>query len=293
LQSLYNAPVPIRLIALDLDGTLLDSRGLVSLENAAAVAEAAARGIEIVIVTGRRFDFARPAIDALTSDFNMIVSNGAVIKSKSGSTIYRRLLPAATARRLLRATVAYRSGVSVIFDRPREKQVILECVDWDHPVRGPYLRRNREFIAEISPLEDCLNGEDPIQIGYAGPCASARALMSLLESLPFSAEFSLALTEYLPRDLSILDLLGPTVSKGATLTEWARRRGISRNAIMAIGDNWNDREMLAAAGLPVVMGNAVPELQALGYAVTCSNEESGVAAAIRKYALNPAGAPES
>jgi 5-amino-6-(5-phospho-D-ribitylamino)uracil phosphatase len=265
----------------------------VSAENAAAIAEACARGIDIVIVTGRRFDFARPAVDPLDCDFHMIVSNGALIKSKSGVTIQRHLLPAATAGRVLDATTGFRSGLSVIFDRPREKQIILEHVDWDHPVRGPYLRRNREFIAEISPLAAALNGDDPVQVGYAGSCASARALMHLLESLPFANEFALALTEYLVRDLSILDILAPTVSKGASLTEWAGRRAVPRQNLMAIGDNYNDREMLAAAGLAVVMGNAVPELKALGYPVTGTNNESGVAAAIRKYALtDPAALPE-
>lgn len=277
--------MPIQLIALDLDGTLLDSRSQVTPENAAAIAEAAARGIEIIIVTGRRFDFALPALDPLTCDFYMIVSNGALIKSRTGTTIQRTLLPAATARRVLDATAEYRSGISVIFDRPRENQVILETADWEHPVRGPYLRRNREYIAEMSPLHACLNGEDPIQVGYAGPCASARALMSLLESLPFSSEFSLALTEYEVRDLSILDVLRAGVSKGAALTQWAQRRGIPRESIMAIGDNWNDREMLAAAGLPILMGNATAELKSLGYTVTGTNNESGVAAAIREYAL--------
>ena len=289
----YNALVPIRLIALDLDGTLLDNHHQISPANSATIAEAFARGVEIVIVTGRRFDFARPAVDSLDCNFHMIVSNGALIKSKDGATIQRHLLSAATAFRVLDATADFRSGISLIFDRPREKQVILERVDWDHPVRGPYLRRNREFIAEISPLASALNGDDPVQVGYAGSCASARALMALLESLPFANEFTLALTEYLARDLSILDVLAPTVSKGAALTEWARRRGVPRDAIMAIGDNFNDCEMLAAAGLPVVMGNAVAELKAFGYPVTATNNDSGVAAAIRKYALTgPAARPE-
>jgi len=128
--------MPIRMIAMDLDGTLLDSNAKVSEENARTIAEAQSRGIEIVLVTGRRFDFARPIADSLPCDLHFIVNNGAVTKSKSGVTDLQHLLPAATARKVLEATGEFRSGAAVVFDRPRENQVMMERPDWDHPVRG-------------------------------------------------------------------------------------------------------------------------------------------------------------
>jgi hypothetical protein len=76
------------------------------------------------------------------------------------------------------------------------------------------------------------------------------------------------------------------VNKGSALEAWAAHLGIPREQVMAIGDNWNDREMLEFAGLPIVMGNSVPELQSLGWPVTLSNDSSGVAHAIRQFALN-------
>jgi Cof subfamily protein (haloacid dehalogenase superfamily) len=273
------------MIAMDLDGTLLDSNAKVSEENARTIAEAQHRGIEIVLVTGRRFDFARPIADSLPCDLHFIVNNGAIIKSKSGVTDLRHLLPAATARKVLEATEEFRSGAAVVFDRPRENQVMMERPDWDHPVRGSYLRRNREYIGLVSPLTDCLNGTDPIQVGYADNCKNLRAAMKLLQELPIANEYTLALTEYESRDLSILDVLKRGVSKGSALAEWTKRRGIPRDELMALGDNWNDREMLEFAGLPIVMGNAVPELKTLGWAVTLTNDESGVAEAIRKHVL--------
>jgi hypothetical protein len=273
------------MIAMDLDGTLLDSNAKVSEENARAIAEAQSRGIEIVLVTGRRFDFARPIADSLPCDLHFIVNNGAMIKSQSGVTDLRHLLPGATARRVLEATEEFRSGAAVVFDRPRENQVMMERPDWDHPVRGRYLRRNREYIGLISPLTDCLNGTDPIQVGYADNCKNLRAAMKLLQELPIANEYTLALTEYESRDLSILDVLKRGVSKGSALAEWTKRRGIAREELMAVGDNWNDREMLEFAGLPIVMGNAVPELKTRGWAVTLTNDENGVAEAIRKHAL--------
>jgi len=278
--------MPIQLIAMDIDGTLLDSRARLPEENARAIAEAAARGIEIVIVTGRRFDFARSTAEALAGDLHLIVNNGALIKSKSGATHYRMLLPVAVARQALDATPGFWREAAVVFDRSAKNQLFFAHVDFDDPVRGPYFRRNREFIAEASPLTACLNGEDPIQVMYAGPCATIRAAMRALEALPLAGEFSLSLAEYEHRNLSILDVLQRGVTKGAGLREWARQRGIPRENVMAIGDNWNDREMLEFAGLPIVMANSVAELKSRGWRVTLSNDECGVAHAIRAYALN-------
>src|SRR5271170_4673493 len=133
---------------MDIDGTLLNSKSEISERNSETIAEAAARGIEIVLVTGRRFDFARPIADALPCDLHLIVNNGALIKSKSGETHQRLLLPSKTARQVLEAMPNFRAIAAVVFDRPHERQVIMERVDWDDPQRGGYFRRNRAFIAE-------------------------------------------------------------------------------------------------------------------------------------------------
>jgi Cof subfamily protein (haloacid dehalogenase superfamily) len=277
--------MPIRFIALDIDGTLLDSRGRVSGDNSATVARAAATGIEIVLVTGRRFDFARPISDSLPCYLHLIVNNGALIKSKDGATLLRHLLPTATARRVLDATENYRAATAVVFDRPREAQVVMEHIDFADPLRGPYFRRNAEFLAEVNPLTDALDGTDPIQVMFSGGCQEMRGARTRLEGTDFAQEFSTELTEYEARNFSILDVLQRGVSKGVALAEWTRRRGIAREDVMAIGDNWNDRDMLEFAGLAVVMGNSVKELKSLGWPVTLSNDESGVAEAIRTYAF--------
>jgi len=275
---------PIKLIAMDIDGTLLDSHAELPEANALAITEAAARGIEIVLVTGRRFDFARAVSDALPCELHLIVNNGSLIKSKHGETHQRLLLSSGTALRVLESMLEFRDAAAVVFDRP-SGQVVLERVNWDDPFRGSYLRRNRQHIAEMSPLTACLNGEDQVQIGYVGTCPAMRAAKTALEGLPIASEYTLAMTEYEDRNLSILDVLRPGVTKGFALAQWARQRGIERENVMAMGDNWNDREMLEFAGLPVVMGNAIPALKSMGWTVTLSNDENGVAEAIRSYAL--------
>jgi hypothetical protein len=276
----------VKLIAMDIDGTLLDSQSRLSPENIAAICDAASAGIEIVIVTGRRYHSARWTIDAIPCDFHVIATNGALVKSKDGETLQRHLLPVQTARKVLDATREYRPCAGVIFDRLREKQIVFEKIDWNGAYIGPYLSRHREFVAEIAPLTDCLDTEDPLEVMFLGECAVLARAMSLLESLPFSDEFTLAQTVYDRRNLSMLDVLRRGVNKGAALAAWAAHLGIARDEVMALGDNWNDREMLEFAGFPVVMGNCVAELKSLGWPVTRSNDANGVAHAIRTYALN-------
>ena len=281
----YNGTVPIQLIAMDIDGTLLDSQGKLPAENVRSIGEAAARGIEIMLVTGRRFHSARFIAEQIPSDVELIASNGAVVKSKSGETHLRSLLPVGTARRVLDATEEYRRMSGVIFDRPTDNQLVFEHVDWEGPFVGPYLRRHRSQGAEVMPLVNCLDGEDPIEVMFIGECEAIRQAFGTLEGLPFCSEYTLALTEYPARGFSMLDVLRRGVTKGAALAQWAARRGITRENVLAIGDNWNDIEMLEFAGLPVVMANGVKELKLRGWAVTLSNDEDGVACAIRKYAL--------
>jgi HAD superfamily hydrolase (TIGR01484 family) len=152
----------IRLIALDIDGTLLGSNWKVSAANCAAIHEATRRGIEIALVTGRRYDFALPVAEQIAAPLTMIVSNGALVRTNDGKTHVRHLLSKSTALRVLESTRAWREITAVVFDRPVAKQVILEKIDWENLLKVPYYTRNREFLAEVRPLEDCLD-EDPIQ----------------------------------------------------------------------------------------------------------------------------------
>jgi Cof subfamily protein (haloacid dehalogenase superfamily) len=279
--------MPVRLIALDIDGTLLDEHSQLPAINRDAVAAAAARGIEIALVTGRRYDFATPIARQFPCPLTMIVNNGALVKSNSGETQYVNLLPCSTAASVLEETSAFRELASVCFNRPHKNQVMYEHIDWDDPLRGVYFQRNREYLGEISPLEDCLT-EDPIQVMFTGYVDQVREVESFLARLPFASKYSIAKTLYDKRNFGLVDVVAPGCSKGATLAEWVRRRGWSREDVMAIGDNLNDLEMLQFAGLPVVMANSVPELKTLGWRETLSNDQGGVAAAIELYAFGDA-----
>jgi hydroxymethylpyrimidine pyrophosphatase-like HAD family hydrolase len=160
-------------------------------------------------------------------------------------------------------------------------------MNWEDPHRRGYYERNKEYIAFCTPLENCLT-EDPIQVMYSGTVKSTRETAATLRRLNSSNQFALAITEYEARDFALADVVHPSVSKGATLAEWATRQGYHREEVMAIGDNLNDREMLEYAGMPIVMGNGVAELKTTGWRETLSNDEAGVAHAICAYALGDA-----
>ena len=241
----------------------------------------------MALVTGRRFDFALPVAKEIPCPLTMIVNNGALVKSKDGATHLRHLLAVATARNVLELLREYRSDTAVVFDRPKAGQVVYQNIRWDDPRHKAYFVRNREFMAEVSPLEDCLT-EDPIQVMFASSVQEMRKAEALLLAAPIRDSYALAVTSYDCRDFGMVDIIKPNCSKGSTLAEWAKLRGIAREEVMAIGDNFNDREMLEYAGLPIVMQNSVPELKSLGWRETLSNDDAGVAAAIYKYALGNA-----
>ena len=112
----------VKLIALDIDGTLLDSRWTLPEANRAAIAEATRRGIEVALVTGRRYDFAMPIATQIGSPLTMIVSNGAVIRTNDGETKLRHLLPRKTAGRVMEITRPWRDSARP-HPRPRRQPV--------------------------------------------------------------------------------------------------------------------------------------------------------------------------
>jgi Cof subfamily protein (haloacid dehalogenase superfamily) len=276
--------MPIRFIALDIDGTLLNSRFEVSAANRQAIADATERGVEVALVTGRRYDFAMPVARQIDAPLTMIVNNGALVRTKDGQTQLRHLLPREVASKVIRATEPWRPATIVVFDRPQANQMILESIDWDDPKRAGYYSRNREFLATADPLENCLD-EDPIQVMYTGGVVTMREAENTLRNVQFAEDFNLAVTVYEDRDFAMLDVIRAGTTKGTTLAQWTALRGIAPQEILAIGDNHNDLEMLSFAGTAVVMDNCVPELKQRGWHVTRSNDEDGVAAAIERFAL--------
>src|SRR6476469_3294871 len=116
----------VRLIGIDVDGTLLDTEGHLPEANRAAIHAAVAAGIHVSLVTGRSYPFARPVADPLPESITLMVSSGAVERAMDGSTLARRLLDRDVARRILESTRHFRDHAAVIFDRDAAGQIIFE-----------------------------------------------------------------------------------------------------------------------------------------------------------------------
>jgi hydroxymethylpyrimidine pyrophosphatase-like HAD family hydrolase len=293
-----------RLIAIDLDGTLLNSSGKVSPRNLAALKLAEASGIEIVISTGRRHSFAMQVLRDLhlQPTSAVVSSNGTVIRTIHSDLIHRTHLPLSTARWLCAHLNDYRNTLVLTFDltgpdgEDSRGALVVEHLDDLHTSIGRWMRANEPYIQHVQRLEDALQPHQklPIQMMLCGPIEPMREAEALLESNPLvtpvgvqkspNAEVALHRTTYPDTDLTLLDILPAGCSKASALEDIAALRGATPADILAIGDNWNDVAMLRLAGHAALMSNAPNDLKTLaatsGWSVVPSNDEDGVAVAI-------------
>ena len=271
--------LPVRLLAVDIDGTLLNSEFKISQADLDALQYAHSCGIEIVLVTGRRHTFALPIAQQLGFDLWLISSNGAVTRSLSGETFHRDLMPAETCRQLCGAMQAFRGNTVLTFDKETKGAIVLEHMDELGASIRRWLEKNMEYIEFVVPIEDALV-TDPVQAMFCGTVERMSQALLALESAGMEGRVTVLRTIYPARDLSMIDVLNAGCSKGHALERWARHRGYRREEVMAVGDNHNDVEMLEFAGHPVIMGNACEELLGRGWKVTLGNDACGVAAAL-------------
>ena len=271
----------IRLLAADIDGTLLNPQYQISEADLAALRRAHQEGIEIVLVTGRRHAFALPIARQLGFDLWLISSNGAITRSLAGDTFHRDLLPVRTCRKLCAAMREFRDNTVLTFDVEGKGAIVLEHVRQLNGSIQRWLEKNIEYIDFVIPIEDSLT-TDPVQVMFCGPIAHMHRALEGLASCRLESEITVLRTEYPLRDLSIVDVLNKDCTKGHALERWASYRGLPREKVMAIGDNYNDIEMLAFAGVPFIMGNAAEDLRTRGWTVTRANDQNGVAAAIEQ-----------
>ena len=275
---------PVRLVAIDMDGTLLPTFAqVISPRTARALKAAEEAGITVAIATGRRTAYTTPLLDGLglRADTPLITSNGAVIRTLGGDSLGRSQLPSETARGLCQLLRPFGTLIFT-FDRPGRGGLVLEDLDQANGRINLWVDANRYAIEVVKPLEDALvDGDDPIQGMVCGGVSAMRQAEQALKASEWSASCECIKTEYPSRDISILDLLPPGVSKASALEKLAALLGVDRKETMAIGDNWNDVDMLEWAGQGVLMGNAALELrtmaEARGWEQAPHNNEDGVA----------------
>ena len=279
LGSVKLSKPSIRLLATDIDGTLLNPQFQISDGDLAALRRVNAAGIEVVLVTGRRHTFALPIAKQLGFDLWLISSNGAVTRSLSGESFHRDLMPAETCRQLCGAMQEFRGNTVLTFDSEKKGALVLERLDEVGASIRRWLEKNMEYIEFVVPIENALV-RDPVQAMFCGTMSRMSNALQAIGQAGLEGKVTILRTEYPARDLSMIDVLTAECSKGHALERWAAHRGYRRDEVMAVGDNHNDVEMLEFAGHPVIMGNACEELRGRGWKVTLGNDACGVAAAV-------------
>jgi Cof subfamily protein (haloacid dehalogenase superfamily) len=285
--------MPIRLLALDLDGTLLNSRGEISSRNRRALTEARERGVKVALVTGRRFRDARPLALELGLDVPVISHNGALTKhARTLETVAAILLPLEAARSVLRMGRAANldamvsddhEGLGVLlYDRISPGNTALErYIAWSRRIHG---EEAEESVRRVASLEDYLD-HAPVHISFSGSCARMEELSASLAG-ELGASIKAFATMYPKHDFALVDVVNPQASKGLGVAAAAAELGVAREEVMAVGDNLNDLEMLHYAGTGVIMGNSEAPLREVeSFHVTATNDEDGVAHAIEKFIL--------
>lgn len=266
---------------MDIDGTLLNPQFRISDADLAAMRRAHQDGVEVMLVTGRRHAFALPIAQTLGFNSWLISSNGAVTRSLAGETFHRDMMPAETCRKLCGAMREFRGHTVLTFDTDGRGAIVLEHMNDLTESIQHWLEKNAQFIDFVIPIEDSLT-TDPVQAMFCGPIGRMRQALAVLQASSLENDTTVLRTEYPVRDLLMIDVLNRECSKGHAVERWANYRGIPREQVMAIGDNYNDIEMLAFAGVPFIMGNAASDMHRDGWRITRSNAENGVAAAIEQ-----------
>jgi Cof subfamily protein (haloacid dehalogenase superfamily) len=284
----------IKLLALDLDGTLLDSRGRISEENKAAIRKAEEKGVLVTIATGRRFRDARPV--ALEIGFNapIVTHNGALLKyAESLETVEFSILKNETVYEILRVGKSFGGDALVSVDPHGKGTLLYDTVSDENVPLKKYIAWAQtlhgadagESVRHVANLEHVVEKTEVVHVSFSGSCAPMYEMQRILED-ELQDSVNILATIYPRLDFTLLDILPPDASKGVGVEKLALLNGLSHENVMVCGDNFNDLEMLEFAGTPVVMGNAAPELQEReDFHTTSSNDEHGVAAAIEKFIL--------
>jgi hydroxymethylpyrimidine pyrophosphatase-like HAD family hydrolase len=263
----------VRLVALDLDGTLLEKGNRVSDGNAAAVREAIAAGVQIVLATSRWYLLAKRTADMLGITAPIICHNGAMIRSPiDGSTLLQLDIPADAAMAIAAAAEEHRYEAMATVADVTYLMTKLPSVD---PARLP----PRMVVAErlSDHVRDGAEG-----FLFFGEDAVAGVPAALAGRFDAVLNFAAGVSETFPPYLNIVHA---GADKGRALRMVCERVGVPLDETMAIGDAAPDLDMMLIAGVSVAMGNAPDDVKARVTAVGPGNREDGVAWALRRFAL--------
>ena len=271
----------IKLIAIDMDGTLLYSRNEITPRVREAILAATEKGVKIVISTGRIYSSARQYTRLLGIETPIISSNGALIR-KDDENLYKCSIPRdaleeATNLLMDYDDIYYRMYGDEVYYSKKEGRAVKDFMNWNEGQK-PEDQIKIKIIS--NPLEIFREGEDILKMFLVQEDTHQKRYGELISKL--SKIKGVYCVSSMPKSM---DVINKNVSKGNALEHLAKRYNITSNNIMAIGDNYNDIEMIQFAGIGVAMGNADDEVKRKADFVTKTNLEDGVAVAIEKFVL--------
>ncbi|WP_340620672.1 pyridoxal phosphatase [Xenorhabdus siamensis] len=268
-----------RVIALDLDGTLLDPQKNILPESITALSEACQAGIKVLIVTGRHHVAIHPFYQALQLDTPAICCNGAY-----SYDYHAKKVLAANPLSIQEASQAlsYLQGAEIEHLMYVDEAILYE---FPHTVTRTFAWSNSLPEHQRPTLQHIKNFQEALHnVNFIWKFATSSPDLEKLREVSEQIEKNVGLAcEWSWFDQ--VDITKKGNSKGMRLQQWVESQGMSMNDVLAFGDNYNDLSMLEAAGLGVAMGNAVDDVKARADLVTKNNTQPGIAEVIRKYAL--------
>jgi Cof subfamily protein (haloacid dehalogenase superfamily) len=267
----------IRLVAIDLDDTLLRSDLTISERTVAVLRQVRARGVVVTLSTGRMFSSARPFAERLEFDVPLITYGGALVKNAgTGEVLYNRPLEPEVARLVIRFARERKVQLNFYLLNGDDDELYAELIT---PWGESYGRFSQVPFRQVPDLEALLEDGNPLKLLLIDDEPAAdRCLLELRELLGERVHLAKSKPRFVEVD-------HPEATKGRALQELAAWMQVDRSQILAVGDNYNDIEMLKFAGLGIAVANAPPEVQRLAGHVTASNDQDGVAQALERFVL--------
>ena len=276
--------MPFKLIALDVDGTLLRSDGTISRRTRAALSTAIQNGLRLALATGRRKRSAQPIQALLGLPHYLVASQGAVVYD-GDEIVAHAHLPRAGARIALEHVHALDMSAGM-FANAHQPETIWITGAWQTNQRlEVYTKRHGDLIRELTDLQSAALDHDPIEIVVFDEMERLEQLHARLE--PFERErlFRIIFSRYQFTAGGAVEVVGPATSKAAALDALCSQLGYSQADVIAFGDNVNDVEMLESAGLGVCMANGTDDARAAADRLTLSNDEDGIAVVLEELGL--------
>ena len=268
----------VKLLVVDLDGTLLDNKKHIKDVDKRAIMKAMERGVKVSIFTGRNYYSAKKYLEELGLDVPVVFQNGALIMDFKSRKVLRMVaLDGNLAREAVVRSRNYGVFYIVYKDFLSDKDMLLDS-DYNGPY-SYYLENNSWRILKVEDVLEYVEGE-VAEVALIGEEKLIKKVTSFVNSSDASVIKSTSLSGH-----SFYEIFGPDVSKAKALEFLLSTFGVDRSEVMFIGDGYNDLEIMEVVGIGVAMGNAPDDVKERASFVTLSNEEGGVAHAINRFIL--------